>query len=213
MVRSFIMNTSSLLKVIYNPLLTDDIFTLADQKVAHTWLQEKDAYPLILSVGRLDKEKDFAALIKAFAILSEHNPARLMILGEGALRSKLEELIANLNLQDKVSLPGYVDNPYVFMKNCSLFVLPSNYEGLPGVLIEALDLSPRIVATDCPGGTREILDNGKYGKLVKVGDVEGLASAMLDALKSEPQQCDAEFLARFKPETVVPQYLQVLLNG
>jgi len=203
----------SMLRTIYNPVLTRELFELAERKINHLWLQEECEYPLILSVGRLEEVKNFELLIKAFAILIKQYSARLLILGEGTLRPKLEKLINNLNLNDRVALPGYVNNPYVFMKNCSLFVLSSKYDGLPGVLIEALVLSPRIIATDCPGGCCEILDNGRYGKLVAVDSIEGLANAMLEALQNKPKRCnDSILLTKFKPETVVSQYLQVLLG-
>ncbi len=204
----------SMLRTIYNPILTRELFELAERKIDHDWLREECECPLILSVGRLEEVKNFELLIKAFAILIKQvSTARLLILGEGTLRPKLEKLISNLNMSDRVVLPGYVNNPYVFMKNCSLFVLSSRYDGLPGALIGALALSPRIVTTDCPGGSREILANGKYGKLVAVDDVEELANSMLETLQSKPKRCsDDVHLAKFKPETVVQQYLQILLS-
>ncbi|MGB3695405.1 MAG: glycosyltransferase, partial [Spirulinaceae cyanobacterium] len=138
--------------------------------------------PGILAVGRLLPPKDFDTLIQAFAQLRKKRPLRLLILGEGNLRSGLESLISNLGISADVSLPGYTNNPYCYMAKAGVFVLSSHFEGLPTVIIEALACNCQVVATDCPYGPQEILANGEFGHLVPVGDVTALASAIELAL-------------------------------
>ena len=135
-----------------------------------------------------------------------------MILGEGDQRSKLNELAIQLGIEHDVSLPGWVENPYPYMVRASLFVLSSKFEGLPGVLIEALFSGVPLVATDCPSGPREILIDGKYGQLVPVGDPSALARAMENALIKKTSPPPRESWTRFEMDTVVSQYLQVLLE-
>jgi glycosyltransferase involved in cell wall biosynthesis len=138
--------------------------------------------PIIIGVGRLDSQKDFPTLIHAFDRVRRRRPARLVILGEGAERPALERLVDQLGLRDFVGLPGFVLNPYAYMARASVFVLSSRHEGFPNVLLEALACGTPVVSTDCPSGPREILDSGRYGPLVPVGDVEALAKAVLAVL-------------------------------
>ncbi|MCY4489744.1 MAG: glycosyltransferase [Deltaproteobacteria bacterium] len=139
--------------------------------------------PVILSAGRLSAQKDYPTLIKAFSRVAEERPCRLIILGEGRRRRRLERLLKNLGLTDRASLPGWVDNPFAFMSRAALFVLSSRYEGLPGVLIQALACGSPCVSTDCPTGPAEILRGGELGPLVPVGDPLPLAEAMTSVLE------------------------------
>ena len=113
-------------------------------------------------------------------------PARLILLGDGSQRKDLTALVRRLDLEDRVSMPGWVDNPYAFMARASLFVTSSRMEGLPGVLIEALACGCPCVSTDCPSGPAEILEGGRIGRLVPIGDVEALAEAMRLTLEDPP---------------------------
>jgi glycosyltransferase involved in cell wall biosynthesis len=203
---------AALVNVVYNPVINDKLFELSNQKITNWWQSEQTEVPLILSVGRLEIEKNFTILIKAFAMLIKQTPARLLILGEGSLRHELQQLTEELDLQNSIKMPGFAANPYPHLKNCDLFVLSSNMEGLPGVLIEALALSPRIVATDCPGGTAEILERGKWGRLVAVGDIQGLATAMLESLRDQPTSINTAALARFKHEVIMEEYLKLFTS-
>jgi glycosyltransferase involved in cell wall biosynthesis len=126
----------------------------------------------------LTAQKDFPTLIHAFARVRESHNARLLILGDGDERSTLETLVKHLGLEQDVSMPGFILNPYPFMVHAALFVLSSRWEGLPGVLIEALYCGVPVIATDCPSGPREILADGKYGRLVPVGDPLALSQAI-----------------------------------
>ncbi|MBD1944798.1 glycosyltransferase [Coleofasciculus sp. FACHB-712] len=198
------------IKVIYNPVVTPDLFKKASELVEHPWF-EPGHPPVILGVGRLEKQKDFPSLIRAFAQVQQQRPARLMILGEGTERSQLEALVQELGIASNVALPGFVANPYAYMASSAVFVLSSLYEGLPTVLIEAIAMGTRVVSTDCPSGPEEILANGKYGQLVSVGDVKGLAEAIATTL-DKPSDSEALRLRadEFSLEKSVAQYRQVL---
>lgn len=172
------------ISVVYNPVVTDNLLVQASAPVEHPWFSI-DASPVIIGVGRLTAQKDFPTLIRAFAKVRALRPCRLVILGEGELRSELEALVTNLGLSADIALPGFVSNPYAWMHKASLFVLSSAWEGLPTVLIEAMACGTSVVSTDCPSGPTEILEHGKWGSLVAVGDVDGLAKAMNNTLNDE----------------------------
>ncbi len=197
-------------RAIYNPVVTPELLRRGSAPVAHPWMEDPKV-PLILGVGRLKLQKDFATLLRAFALLRRELPARLIILGEGPLRRPLTALVAHLRLRQDVELPGFVENAPAWMARASLFVLSSLWEGLPGVLIEALAMGCPVVSTDCPSGPREILEGGRYGPLVPCQDPEALATAMLRTLR-EP--LDRALLraraADFTGVDVPDRYLEVL---
>jgi glycosyltransferase involved in cell wall biosynthesis len=169
---------------------------------------------VILAAGRLAPQKDYPTLIRAFAALSAGRDLRLIILGEGPERTALESLIQQLGLADRVSLPGFRDNPFAYMSRARLFVLSSAWEGLPGVLIQAMACGTPVVSTDCPSGPREVLADGRYGPLVPVGAVEALAVAMALTLEQppEPERLKAR-AADYGLEPVTRRYLEVLGCG
>ena len=138
--------------------------------------------PVVLGVGRLTRQKDFSTLIRAFAEVRRHGPARLIILGDGEDRSALEALVGELGIAVDVALPGFRENAMAYMARSALFVLSSAWEGLPTVLIEALAVGTRVLSTDCRSGPREILGDGALGALVPVGDVPAMATAILREL-------------------------------
>ena len=152
--------------VINNPVVTDGLRRAAGEPLDHPWLAD-GAEPLILGVGRLTEQKDFPTLLKALARVREHRPARLMILGEGEDKEALEALTASLGLRDHVQMPGFVANPFPYMAKSSVLALSSRWEGLPGVIIQALACGCPVVSTDCAGGVREILGDGDYGRIVR----------------------------------------------
>jgi len=150
-------------------------------------------------------------LIRAFARVRAHKDCRLVILGEGRLRPELEELAQNLGIADRVAFPGFVNNPYAYMARASLFVLSSAWEGSPNVLTEAVALGRPVVATDCPSGPRELLQDGRYGPLVPVGDADKLAEAMLETLQHPlPPETIREAAAEYTVENSARRYLEVL---
>lgn len=195
---------------IYNPVMLDDLINKARQALKHDWFVS-DGIPVILSAGRLTPQKDFTTLIRAFSLVRKDKRARLMILGEGELRGELTRMVNELGLADDVMLPGFAANPYVYMSKASMYVLSSAWEGMPNSLIEALALGTPIVATDCMSGPGEILEGGRYGRLVPVGDAEAMAAAILQTLESPvmPKPGDMP-LTRFNPDHCVDQYLRIM---
>jgi glycosyltransferase involved in cell wall biosynthesis len=194
---------------IYNPVITPRLKELADIRPNHPWFGPSQP-PVILGVGRLNKQKGFETLIKAFAKVHSKQPARLLILGKGEQRAYLESLVGRLGLNNEVSMPGFVENPFQYMKHAGVFVLSSAWEGLPAVLIQALACGCPVVSTDCPSGPNEILDRGKYGRLVPVGDEEAMAEAILQTLSGPKSMPDHTWLERFSLDYIVEQYLKVL---
>ena len=173
--------------VVPSPVVTPQLMSDSNLEVSHPWLTHKDQ-PVILGVGELGSRKDFATLVRAFARLRAKRKCRLIILGRGKQHDKLMELAKNLGVADDVSFPGFVANPYAYMAKADLFVLSSVCEGSPVVLMEALATGTPVVSTDCPSGPREILQNGKYGALVTIGDDVALAEAMYTTLQNPPSK-------------------------
>ncbi len=198
--------------VIYNPVMIPELLEKADASLDHPWFVPGEP-PVLLGVGRLSVPKDFSTLIRAFARVRGARPARLLILGEGEERPRLESLVQELGLERDVSMPGFVENPFSYMRRASVFVLSSLWEGFPNVLGEALACGCPVVSTDCPSGPAEILDNGRYGKLAPVGDERALAEAILATLEAPPDAGTlrerAEDLFR---EDIPERYLKVLFG-
>jgi glycosyltransferase involved in cell wall biosynthesis len=191
--------------VIHNPVITPALFAAAAERPAHSWFEDA-THRVILGVGRLTKQKNFPALIEAFALVKRQHDVRLVILGEGPERPALEALIRQHGLQDSVALPGFVDNPYACMARASVFVLSSDFEGLPTVLIESLAVGTPVVSTDCDSGPREILDGGALGELVPVGDVRALALAIARTLAAPTPVPSTDALRPFTLDAVVDRF-------
>lgn len=205
--------SSEQLKVIYNPVVTPELAKKTLEAVEHPWFQAGSP-PVILAVGRLEKQKDFSSLIRAFGLVKQQRPVKLMILGEGTERTSLEALVQELGLGADVALPGFVSNPFAYMGKAAVFVLSSLYEGLPTALIEAMAGGTPVVSTDCKSGPAEILENGRYGKLVPVGDIKSLAVAIASTLDDSPDKAALQRKAgEFSLEKAVTQYCQVLQVG
>ena len=165
----------------------------------------------ILSVGSFKEAKRFDILLKAFSIVSNHLNVKLILLGDGPLRKDLVVLSETLGISERVIMPGFIPKTSPFYECSDLFVLSSDREGLPTVIIESLAAGTPVVATDCKSGPAEILDDGKYGKLVPVGDPAALAKAIEESL-SEPFDPKA-LKARakdFSPEIIAKQYLELV---
>ncbi|MCU0549922.1 MAG: glycosyltransferase [Leptolyngbya sp. Prado105] len=169
-----------LIQVIHNPVVTPDLLERAQTSIEHPWFASE--IPVLMSVGRLAHQKNYPLLLEAFAKVRQSRPVRLMILGEGEARTALEAQIERLGIEEDVLLPGFVSNPYAYLRQADLFVLSSWFEGLPTVLIEAMAVGTPVVATNCPSGPDEILAGGKYGVLVEVGNLEQLAQAIEQTL-------------------------------
>jgi glycosyltransferase involved in cell wall biosynthesis len=175
------------IRVVRSPIVTSELHRRAREPVDHPWLNAHEV-PVILGVGELGHRKDFETLIRAFAIVRQERPCRLIVLGRGRKRDSLLALADELDVARDVDLPGFHSNPYAFLARADLFVLSSRWEGMPVVLIEALAVGTPAVATDCPSGPREILADSGIGTLVPVGCVGLMADAIgrwLDARTSE----------------------------
>jgi glycosyltransferase involved in cell wall biosynthesis len=196
-------------QVIYNPVIVPGMSARARRSPDHPWFRPGEP-PVVLGIGRLTRQKDFPTLVRAFADLRRQRPARLIILGEGEARCALEGLVAALELSNDVELPGFRDNPLGYLGASALFVLSSAWEGLPTVLIEALAAGTRVVSTDCRSGPREILQDGRLGTLVPVGDVAALSAAMAAALDCPPPRVPAAALEPFTREAAVDNYLRLI---
>jgi glycosyltransferase involved in cell wall biosynthesis len=195
--------------VIYNP--TDpEIEAKAQEPFEHPWFKNSKI-PVILCVARLAPEKDLPTLIRAFSVVRKERPAKLAILGEGSERAKLEALVKELGLEGDVWMPGFVDNPFKFMKRATVFALSSKFEGFGMVIAEALAVGTPVVSTDCPSGPAEILGGGKWGKLVPVGDHEKLAEAILETIENPPDREKLKERGRdFSLDRIGQQYLQLI---
>jgi len=200
-------------RVIYNPVITPELPSDATEPVTHEWFSNCKI-PVIISVGRLTKQKDFETLLKAFALVRKEVDARLVILGEGEEREKLESLARDLGIFDDIWMPGFVDNPYKFISKASVFVLSSIYEGLSNVLVEALACKTPVISTDCRSGPAEILANGKFGKLVPVGDVNALKDSIINIISYSQVAQDngtlLEHLKKFEVGNVAEMYLNLI---
>ncbi|MFK5949810.1 MAG: glycosyltransferase [Methylococcales bacterium] len=203
--------SGDLISVIYNPVVRPEIIQKAKMQVNHPWFEGGEE-PVIISVGRLTRQKDYATLIQALSIVRKQQPARLIILGEGEDRNDLKNIIVKLKLEDYVDLAGFVDNPYAYMAKSDVFVLSSLWEGLPNTLIEAMAVGLPVVATDCRSGPNEILANGKYGWLSQTGSAISIADGILQALTSDTfPMPDKESMKLFQRNTSVDKYLKLLL--
>ena len=170
------------IRTIYNPVVTPELPALAAEPAPHPWLADIEGPPVIVGAGRLLPQKNFDLLLRAFARVRAGRPVRLLILGEGRDRPRLEARVRELGLSADVALPGHIPNPYTALSRAALFVLSSDWEGMSLVLAEALACGCPVVSTDCPSGPAEILDGGRYGRLVPVGDERALAQAMAATL-------------------------------
>jgi glycosyltransferase involved in cell wall biosynthesis len=198
------------LRVIYNPIVHPGLDARVAEPADHPWLAPGEP-PVLLGVGRLTAQKDFANLVEAFARVRAERRCRLLIIGEGELKGELERQIRDLGIGDDVDLAGFQANPYPFMKAARLLVLSSRWEGFGNVLVEALYCATPIVSTDCPHGPREVLADGRYGRLVPVADPEGLAGAVIEALDEQPDRQALVARAReFSVATIGNRYLAVL---
>lgn len=197
-------------RVIFNPIISPDLAQRAREPVDHPWLA--NGTPVFVAAGRLQPQKDFPTLLRAFARVVESRPARLVVLGEGPERARLEALVSELGLGDSVELPGATSNPYAFMARAVAFVLSSRWEGLPTVLVEALSCGVPVIATDCPSGPREILAGGEFGELVPVGDVGALTLAMNAALSGRIARPPRESWQPYELDRVVDEYVELMVG-
>ena len=199
-----------------NAVDVDRIHRLASEPIEDDFYLRSQV-PLIVSVGSLTNRKDMSTLIKAFSIVHAKREVRLVIIGKelaqrlGSEREKLQSLIAGLGLDSSVHLPGFDINPYKWVAVASVFASSSTAEGFPNVIAEALALGRPIVATDCQGDTAKLLEHGKWGRLVPVGNPERMATALLAALDDLKPTNGQVRASDFSPSKITMNYMRVLL--
>lgn len=194
---------------IYNPLDLQKIHRLMETPIAWQQLSRTDS-PLILAVGRLTAAKDYPTLLAAFARIRTRRSAKLVIIGDGEEEAALKALVEQLGIRADVAFLGFQANPFAWMKACDVYVLSSQWEGLPGALLEALACGAPVVSTDCKTGPREILEDGRWGRLVPVGEPDALAQAIEAVLDDSMPSSSASRAADFDIDRSSSLYLSVL---
>jgi len=168
----------------------------------------------IISVGRLTYQKDFLTLLKTIKLLKNKKKIELVIIGKGVEKKKLYNFVLNEKLESNVKFIGYQKNPFKFIKQADIFILTSLFEGSPNVLVEALYLKKYIISTNCPTGPREILDNGRYGSLVKIGDYKKISKILMNYKKNKStyKKINLGFnsLKKFNYEVNCKKYLNLI---
>jgi len=187
-------------RTIYNPVVGADLRARCAESLDDPWFAS-GAPPVVLSAGRLVAKKQYGVLVAAFARLRAQRPARLLILGEGPERSRIEQQARKHGVFDDVRLAGWCENPLPYLMRAAVFALTSNREGFGNVLVEALCCGCPVVATDCPSGPAEIVAGGRFGELVPVGDVGAVAAALARCIDTPPDRAQlrargAEFTAQ-----------------
>ena len=196
-----------------NPVVSEALHARARASPGHPWLAPGGP-PVVLAAGRLHRQKDFPTLLRAFARLRASRPVRLVILGEGPERAKLERLARSLGVAEDVALPGFVENPHAWMARASVFALSSAWEGIANVLVEAMACGCPVVSTRCPSGPEEVLEGGALGPLVPVGDAEALAAAIARVLAAPPDRARLRArAAAFSVDGAAERYLEVLCEA
>ena len=201
--------TQNQMRTIYNPAFDPEIPEKSREAVNFDWLNDDDKN-VVIGVGSLKPQKDFSMLLDAIYQLEDDN-THLVILGKGDLKQDLIQQANELGIRDRISFPGFVDNPYAYMAKADVFALSSAWEGFGNVIVEAMACETPVVCTDCPGGPAEILDNGTYGPLVPVGDDTAMAEA-IQQLFEDPTDPDL-LVSRaqdFTIEKIVDQYEEEL---
>ena len=194
----------------YNIVSDDSTASRMQEHLDHPWFSSHDT-PVLVAAGRLAPWKGFSDLIEAMVLVCAKRKVRLMILGDGPLRSELQERIEFLGLESVIQLLGYVNNPLKYFSRADIFVLSSHVEGLPNVLVEAMICGCTPVATDCPTGPREVLADGRYGYLVEPRNPGSIANGILKSLdcRIPPQQL-AEAVQPFTVDVVIERHFQLL---
>jgi glycosyltransferase involved in cell wall biosynthesis len=195
-------------EVIHNPVLPANWRELSHSAIDDAWFSP-GAPPVIISVARLSAEKDLGTLIRAFGrVMGAHPSARLAILGDGPQRQTLQSLAFGLGLGQQVRLMGWVANPLPYVRRARVFVLSSLFEGFGNALVEAMACGTQVISTDCPFGPAEILEHGRYGRLVPVGNVDALAKAISGVLQGEPPpRVAVERALEYTAERSIDRYL------
>ena len=176
-----LFNINSNIMVIHNGFDLEMIKNKSSEETSHRWFNEEE--PIVVAVGRLVNQKGFSFLLEAIELVNRKSPTRLIIIGDGELRAKLEKQAEEIAIKDKVDFIGIRKNPFAYMARCDLFVLSSLFEGFPNVLVEAMALGLPVISTNCPYGPCDIIEDGENGILVPVGDTQAISEAILRVLE------------------------------
>jgi glycosyltransferase involved in cell wall biosynthesis len=189
--------------VIHNPVNAAEVRALADCEPAGL----EGSY--IVHVGRFNRQKRHDRLLRAFAKVRSN--VRLVLLGDGRLETSIRAEVDQLGLTGRVLFLGFRQNPYPLIKGANVLVLSSDVEGLPTVILEAICLGTAVVATDCPGGIREIIDS-QSPSLVPLDDIDALAAAIDNAL-AHPEKYTSSLDEKFSSRFAADQYDRLFLKG
>lgn len=202
-----------MVKVVDNPILSSDIILKSHEELDHPYFKDKNK-PVILTVGKVTEAKDYLTLLKAFNIVQNKIPSKLIIVGNKFENSSeyemLDKFIESNNLKNKVDFVGFQDNPFNYMRRADVFVLSSKYEGSPGVLIQGLFVNGNVVSTDCKSGPSEILENAKYGRMVPVGDYKLMADSIIEAINHPYKFNNAPTLKNFESDISCDNYFRAI---
>jgi glycosyltransferase involved in cell wall biosynthesis len=199
------------IRVIQNGLNINSIHSMSNQPSMHPWLNGSKNVKLIIGMGRLSLQKNFSDLLKAFSLLKNKQDYRLIILGEGPELEKLMQASRDLHIQDYVDFPGFVENPYSILARADVFVLSSKWEGFANVIIEALACGVPIVATNCPGGPSDILENKSFAKIVPMSDPSAMSNAIEEMITVRKNKEEIIELARmYDIQEIAQQYIDLI---
>jgi glycosyltransferase involved in cell wall biosynthesis len=205
----------SRLRVIANGVSIGTIRDRASEPLDHPWMQSGQP-PVIVSAGRFSKQKNFADLLRALAVVRAHVPARLVLLGEGsaAQRNALEALAARLGLAESVLLAGYDPNPWRWMRRAAVFAVSSRWEGSSNVVLEALACGTPVVAYRCPTGIAEVVEPLGDNLVVAPGDSTALAAAILRRIAEPRNGADQEAQAeKFDLSHMLDAYVALFVRA
>lgn len=212
LIDNFGLDVSKVSCIPINPVVSSELKSMMLDEVDHEWIKS-GSKRYIVSVGRLEHQKDFGTLIKAFAILRETQDVGLIVVGDGSELDKLKELAGSLGVAGEVDFVGFKSNPYPFMYRSETLVMSSIYEGLPNTLIEAIACGLYPVSTDCPSGPRDILGDDVYGKLVAMGDEHGMAKAIEEVINSNYDRSrQFEYSKKYTLDESIKCYLPKLFS-
>ena len=197
------------ISTIYNPIIEESFDPKAIQPAGHPWFDDP-SIPVVVGIGRLMEQKDFLTLLKAVQSVNDSRSVRLLILGEGNQRSCLKNYIQRHHLSESIQLLGFISEPLCYLKQASVFVLSSQWEGFGNVLVEAMAMGVPVISTDCPHGPREILNGGEFGHLVPVGDPQAIAQAIIKVLDGDRRLPPREWLSQFTCEHAMSCYLSLV---
>lgn len=196
-----------LFHTIHNPIVGESIRKKSEETPEQlTYIRR----PILISVGRLTRQKDYSTLLYALHALKQYCDASLVILGSGPLKGELEVLASSLGLSDSVYFAGFQSNPYAWMKAANVMVMSSAWEGFGNVLVEAMACGTPVVSTDCPSGPAEILEGGRWGRLVPIGNSDALAKAILDTLNDTNPPNVRIRACDFEVDNILEKYLEIM---